>query len=121
MTQTAHRIWLDKGVLRGILHETGFTPIEVVLGERVLCSPVPRPAPEQDKSLIFEADLPADTFSDGFGVLALRRVGEAEPLATLPFFVGDALTESLPGEVAMLRAELDLIKSVLRQRLRSRL
>lgn len=116
-----NRIWLDKGVVRGVLYETGFTPLELMIGEEVIGAPVPRPALENDGTLLFECELPAAQLSSGLRIVVLRRAGEAEMLASLPIFIGTTLTEALPGEVAMLRAELDLIKSVLRHRLRDRL
>lgn len=64
------------------------------------------------------ARIPAEAISDGVAVLILREMGGGQALAHIPLIAGAPLHDDLHSEVALLRAELDMLKSVLRRHLR---
>ncbi|SOH94000.1 hypothetical protein SAMN06273572_10325 [Monaibacterium marinum] len=119
MTESDHnRLWLDNGVLRAHIQAGGFVPLELVLDGVVISRPVPRPIDRKPGYIEFEHPLPQSALSNGIGVLLLRKQGEETPLAALPLIIGGGTDSSIVEEVALLRAELELVKTVLRERLR---
>jgi len=64
------------------------------------------------------ARIPAEAISDGVAVLILREMGSDTALAHVPLIAGAPLNDDIHSEVALLRAELDMLKSVLRRHLR---
>lgn len=112
------RIWLDKGVLRGQVQAGGFVPLELVLDGSVIARPVPRPVEDMPGHVEIEHPMPLDTLSSGISVLFLRKQGEETPLAALPLIIGSDADETVVAQVALLRGELELVKTVLRERLR---
>ena len=113
-----NRMWLAEGNLRAILSVGGFVPLELVADGVVIARPVPRPVDGRPDRVEIDMPLPREVLSDGIHVLVLRRQGEVEAVATLPFIVGAGASETLAVEVALLREEMELLKSVLRERLR---
>lgn len=102
---------------------TGGTPARAVLvlrGETV-AEAVLTP---DDGGLTLEARLPADRLGEGaqsFLLIADSGEGMARPLpggvtlASLPVVAGAPLADDLAAEIALLRAELDLLKRELRR------
>lgn len=59
--------------------------------------------------------IPAATLSDGVQTYLLRTPGTAEVQGRFVIIAGAALDHDLQAEVALLRAELDLLKSAFRR------
>ena len=60
-------------------------------------------------------NVPPDALSDASAVFLFRFQGQVEPLETLTLLSGAALCGDPRAELAALRAEVDLLKSVLRR------
>lgn len=74
-------------------------------------------APGEDGARAVEAALPADLMSDGVVVVTFAEAADAAPLARYAIAAGAALERDLAAEVATLRAELELLKAVVRREL----
>ena len=118
VAQTEDRLWLDAGTVHAQVLAGGFVPLELVLDGVVIARPVPRPVETMPGYIEVEHPLPASALSSGVSVLFLRKQGEETPIAALPIIIGKGADETLLAEVALLRGELELIKTVLRERLR---
>ncbi len=121
---------LKGGMWRGHLSGLDAAPARVVLvhqGEilsEARVTPLPHAAPEAPRGWSVEVQLPARAVSEGLQTLLLIadpgaapegvRPG-ARPLARLPILAGRPLDDDLQTEVAMLRAELDLLKREFRR------
>jgi len=116
--QTEDRFWIDNGVVHAQVKAGGFVPLELVLDGAVIARPVPRPVETMPGYVEIEHPLPVEVVSSGVSVIFLRKQGEASPLAALPLIIGKGADEILLAEVALLRGELELVKTVLRERLR---
>ena len=57
--------------------------------------------------------IPAATLSDGVQIYVLRDVANATVIGHIPIMLGEDLAQSLTAEVALLRAELELVKRAL--------
>lgn len=81
-------------------------------GDTALGAPEMRAEGEGQWAL--KLDLPVAVLTEGVQVIALRD-GEGRTLETVNILAGRALEGDLRAEVAMLRAELDLVKRALRR------
>ncbi|WP_316015697.1 hypothetical protein [Roseobacter sp. HKCCA0434] len=117
MTDDSH-IRIDGGEIHAQVEAGGFVPLELVLDGAVIARPVPRPLPERRGWVEVVHPLPSEHLRAGINLIQIRRQGEEHALATLPVTIGDLPEGDLRAEMAHLRAELELVKSVLRERLR---
>ncbi|MHA6346637.1 hypothetical protein [Roseivivax sp. CAU 1761] len=62
-----------------------------------------------------EIPVPAAALCDGVQSFVIALAGEAAPLASFSVIAGDAAEADLRAEIALLRAELDLVKRALRR------
>lgn len=112
MTLTLTPIGLSDGVWTVSLSGTTEPPqLEVHLGEQVLDSPLPDQQP--DGTWLAHLRLPPEAINDGVSVLSVYHQG-----ARLGGFIvaaGDLLQDDLRAQVALLRAEVDLLKSTIRR------
>ncbi|WP_227285660.1 MULTISPECIES: hypothetical protein [Paracoccaceae] len=60
-------------------------------------------------------DLPGAVLSDGVQVVSLRSAADGEVLDRITLMAGTPLDEDLRAEIALLRAELDLLKRAFRR------
>jgi len=60
-------------------------------------------------------DLPASVISDGVQTFVVRDVATDAVLGQFTLIAGDPLAEDLRAEIALLRAELDLLKKAFRR------
>lgn len=72
-----------------------------------------------DGAIPLRAAIPAAVITDGVTVLSIQVAGSTDVLAHVTLVAGDALAEDLVAEVALLRAELDLLKAAVRRQARS--
>lgn len=104
---------LSDGHWQGILHGGADTPPDLVaehLGQpvgRITLTP-------QGNDWLVDLALPATLIADGAQCVILRRADSMAQLAVVTFIAGEDLAHDLRAEVAMLRAELDLLKRALR-------
>lgn len=61
-------------------------------------------------------DLPSRVISEGMRMFLVRPRGAAEPLGRFVLFAGQAIDGDALAEIALLRAELDLLKAAFRRR-----
>lgn len=59
--------------------------------------------------------IPADRLADGAQVFVFENSETGDVLAHETIFVGDVVEDDIRGEIALLRAELDLLKRAFRQ------
>jgi len=74
-------------------------------------SPVPGDLGFWDASLL----IPAEMLGDRVQTILLRDIESGRTLARLAIAAGDALSEDVTAELAALRAEIEVIKAVLRR------
>ncbi len=105
---------LDSGQWRVVLHDPRGRPeVEVWLGEQRLPGlVVTEEAPGQWRA---QLPVPVDVLSDGVHVLVLRSGTTGRVLGHLPVSAGVAASADLADEVAVLRAELEMVKAALRR------
>lgn len=115
-TPTLTKTRIMAGVWEGVLTGPDSDPrLELVLGDRVLGDVSVAALPDQPGTWGLRAAIPAQALADGVQVFAIRAVGDSIALAHFPVITGEAATEDLRAEVALLRAELDVLKRVLRR------
>lgn len=112
---------LRNGVYIARVHAEGATDPDTApdLVLRVLGDPVDeqRLYHEGGEDWSMEAPIPLRALSDGVQCYVLTTGDGAEVLHSLPIAVGASLEGDLTTEVAMLRAELDLLKRAFRRKL----
>lgn len=59
--------------------------------------------------------VPAGTLSDGLQIYLVRDVANNTVIGHIPILIGEGLADSLATEVALLRAELEVVKRALLQ------
>lgn len=85
----------------------------LVLGERVLSEGVvATEGSEEARNVSF--NIPGEVISDGVSLLEIKRKPTDDALATICIIAGQPLQHDLHHEVAMLRAELDMLKAAFR-------
>ncbi|PIE10805.1 MAG: hypothetical protein CSA72_06960 [Rhodobacterales bacterium] len=107
-------IW--EGQLSGLPHDATPPLMHVMLGNRSLGSP--NFAQQQDGTWLVRVTVPPEAVSDG--VQAFSVVSDAgDILASFALIAGDVLRDDLRAEVALLRAELDMLKRAFRRTARA--
>ena len=107
------RVALRGGRYEGVLEADGQVPvIELVHRERVVAVAEVSGA---DGKYAVTADLPPEVMADGVQVVALRSAVDGEVLDRLTMLFGSGLDGDYRAELALLRDELDLLKSAFRR------
>jgi len=75
-------------------------------------------APASPGVLRLELPLPADVVTDGLQVFLLGLAGAGAPLGRFVLFAGQSADGDMMAEIALLRAELDLLKAAFRRHCR---
>lgn len=111
--QLHHGVW--SGVLSG--WPAGPAPELVLLhgGEEVAGVDV---TPADGGDWRVEVRVPDAVISDGAHALTIAETGGGAPLASFTLIAGDALRDNIRAEVALLRAELDMLKRAFRHHAR---
>lgn len=109
---------LNSGLWEGVLsvpHDAA-PQLAVHCGDRPL--EAPEIAPDDEGGCRVRVALPADSISDGMQAYIITVAETGEQLASFVIAAGDVLRDDLRGEVALLRAELDLLKRAFRRQAR---
>ena len=110
---TLSKIRLSDGHWQGLLQGGSGTPPDLVADH--LGAPVGTiTLTPQGKDWLVDLALPATLITDGAHCVILRRADSMAQLAMVTFIAGEDLAHDLRADVAMLRAELDLLKRALR-------
>ena len=88
------------------------------LGDTVI-GPVELGQPSPDGTYPLTAAIPAHVISDGITLLTIKGAGAPDPLAHVTIVAGQPMDSDLHSEVALLRAELDLLKAAFRRKFRT--
>ncbi|NOX39803.1 MAG: hypothetical protein GXP05_04615 [Alphaproteobacteria bacterium] len=109
---------IRNGVYRGVLKPNGRTRSEPVLELRLLDTSLGAltisPSKDGAKSWDVVANIPADAINEGVRTFVIRDAKSAETLDSFALIAGVALDGDLRAEIALLRAELDLLKQAFR-------
>ena len=103
------------GVWEGVLTGAGATApvLEVLHLERKLPGVIVAAVPGREGDFQVRVPIPADVLSEGVQTFLIRR-GE-ETLAHFTIVTGVAMEDDLRAEIALLRAELDMLKRAFRR------
>lgn len=61
--------------------------------------------------------LPTSLLSEGIQIVTIQAEDTPEPLASFPLIVGDATPDDVTAEIALMRAELEMLKRAFRRRM----
>ncbi|MCV2864109.1 hypothetical protein [Defluviimonas sp. WL0075] len=89
--------------------------LEVCLGARVLGGLSLEPTGRG--RWMARLPIPADCISDGVQTFVIRARGDGLPVAQFTIIAGQPADEDLRAELALLRAELDMLKQTVRRHL----
>lgn len=114
-TRLIHGVW--EGVLNGPQPAQGAAPrLDARLdGTSIAC---PELSPEGKGQWRVLLAVPSEAISDGMQVVTLHLVDTDEVLGQFAVLAGDVLRQDLRAEVELLRAELDLLKRMVRRQSR---
>ncbi len=105
------------GQWQGLVAEAAAPPrIELIHDGQPLGEAVVTPAPQGGFRLVL--DLPVALLTDGVQTLVLRDMVGDQIVGRIALQVGQALSASLAADVALLRAELDLLRQAFRRHCR---
>lgn len=112
---TLTKLRLVAGQWQGLLRGGSGTPPELVAEH--LGQPLPglQVTPDTDGAWRVDLPIPASVIADGAHCVVIRQAEDMRELAVIVLMAGEDLAHDLRGEVAMLRAELDLLKRAFRR------
>ncbi len=94
----------------------GTTPdLEVVHNGKPLVGMALSAAVNEKGGWLLAIPIPAETLSDGVQIYLLRDIASDTIIGQIPILLGEALADSVTAEVALLRAELEVVKRALLQ------
>lgn len=109
MTVTKTRF--SGGIWEGVV--TGEGAVEVMLDEAPVAGVTLEPLAEGGR--LIRIPVPAEAIGDGIRTFVIRDAGDGATLGHFALLAGEDLSETLQAEVALLRAELDLLKRAFRR------
>lgn len=116
------RVGLRQGTYEGILTgpATANEPpqVRLVSAGAPLATARLEPVENRRGAWNVSAEVPARALSDGFTVFELRAGPEDDALDRFVIYAGEDVEADLRAQVALLRAELDLLKSAFRRHCR---
>lgn len=105
---------IQAGRWTGLVRLDGPSPgFAVTLGDRALAGLREEPAGDGLVRLVL--DLPATVIGEGLQAFLLTAAGRAEVLGRFVLFAGAAVEGDAAAEIALIRAELDLLKAAFRR------
>jgi len=106
------------GIYHGTLTRTGRSKAEPVLEIRLLDVPLGTASIKPDSlkkgTWHVEAKIPARAINEGVQTIIIRDVQTGKTLDSFALVAGTPLQDDLRADIALLRAELDLLKSAFR-------
>jgi hypothetical protein len=109
------RVRLQGGRYEGLLSGPDGLGIEAVHEGRVVAVATLAPDAARPGDRRVTLDLPAEVIAEGVQVVALRSVPGGDVLDRVTLMAGAALDEDIRAELALLRAELELLKTAFRR------
>lgn len=92
----------------------GTTPdLEVVHNGQPLAGMTLTAACDEHGGWLLAIPIPAETLSDGVQIYSVRDVASNTVIGHIPIMLGEDVADSLTAEVALLRAELEVVKRAL--------
>lgn len=89
--------------------------LEVVHDGKPLAGMTLSAAADEKRGWRLAIPIPAGTLSDGVQIYMVRDVANDTVIGHIPILMGEGLADSLTAEVALLRAELEVVKRALLQ------
>lgn len=113
---TLTRMRLAEGVWEGLLAAARETPPRLRLRhlDELVGEPVTEPADVKGRWFV-RFRLPADRIADGVQTFVIENAETGDALAHETIVAGEILDEDIRAEVALLRAELDMLKRAFRR------
>lgn len=90
-------------------------PLEVRHLDRSLDDLRVEPAPGQAGRFLVSVPIPAELLSDGVQTFVICAAETGETLDSFTIIAGEALDDDIRAEIALLRAELDMMKKAFRR------
>lgn len=113
------RTQIRSGLYQGILTTKGRNKTEPDLELRLLgsdlCSVTVTPDADAARTWLVSAKIPASSISEGVQTFSLRDAISGSTLDSFAIVAGDPLEEDLRAKIALLRAELDMLKESFRK------
>ena len=124
MAWTLEKTSLRGGIYHGVLAHKGRAKVpvpELVAEHRVREIPLAM-APIEGTANQYQVtvDLPASLITDGVQIVSIRPKQGETPLASFAVIAGDGVPDDLATEVALLRAEVEMLKRAFRREARGR-
>lgn len=107
---------LRAGVWEGVISSAKDSPeIIVVHLEKMLAGVSVQALPNQVGEFLLSVPIPANLLNDGVQTFVIIEKNTEETLGSFAIIAGSPLDDDLRGEIALLRAELDLLKRAFRR------
>jgi len=107
---------LRAGVWEGVISSIKDAPeIIVVHLEKMLAGVKVQALPHQMGEFLLSVPIPANLLNDGVQTFVIIDKNTEETLGSFAIIAGSPLDDDLRGEIALLRAELDLLKRAFRR------
>lgn len=113
--ETLQQVRLSGGAYEGIYEGNADAGIEAVHNGKVIAQAKVTSLPDRTDALHVSVDLPPSVLSDGVQVVSLRSTTSGQILDRITFMAGSTLDEDVRGEIALLRDELELLKTAFRR------
>jgi len=115
LTRTRIRAGQYEGTLTTTSRRKTTPVIELSLQGAVLSQAVVSEDTSRAKTWKVQAKIPAIAITDGVQTFVLRDKSDAEILDKFAIIAGEALEDDFRAEIAMLRAEVDMLKQAFRR------
>ncbi|MEO0694348.1 MAG: hypothetical protein AAFY90_15905 [Pseudomonadota bacterium] len=115
LTKTRLRAGIWEGRLRGAPHAAGAPGLVAYHLEQTLDGVAVEPVADTDDAWSVKVPLPSTILSEGVQTVLVREGAEGETLAVITLVAGTPLEEDMTAEIALLRAELDMLKRAFRR------
>ncbi|MEL6801706.1 MAG: hypothetical protein AAFO80_17685 [Pseudomonadota bacterium] len=115
LTKTRLRAGIWEGRLTGAPHEAGAPGLAAYHLEQALEGVTLEAVDETHDAWTVKVPLPSTILSEGVQTVLVREGAEGDTLAVITLVAGTPLEEDMTAEIALLRAELDMLKRAFRR------
>lgn len=115
LTKTRLRAGIWEGRLTGAAHTGGAPGLAAYHLEQALDGVTIEPVADTDDAWSVKVPLPSTILSEGVQTVLVREGAEGDTLAVITLVAGTPLEEDMTAEIALLRAELDMLKRAFRR------